>query len=114
MAHTQLSTLVLPAPFGPMRAKSSPASTANDTPSSTLSPPKPRCTSRKSSSAIPPPRATVLLDLAVTAPGARAAEIELRHVGVRAQSLGGAGEDDAAALHHVPVIGRPQRPARVL
>src|SRR5437763_374540 len=114
MPHTQLSTLVLPAPFGPMRAKSSPASTANDTPSSTLSPPKPRWTSRKSSSAIPPPRATVLLDLAITAPGARAAEIELRDVRVRAQSLGGAVEDDAAVLHHVAVIGHPERHTSVL
>ena len=36
----QLSTLVLPAPFGPISANSSPASTANDTPSSTVRPPK--------------------------------------------------------------------------
>src|SRR5436305_8362064 len=97
-----------------MRARSSPASMANDTPSSTLRPRKPRWTSRKSSSAIPPPRATVLLDLAVTAPGARAAEIELRHVRVRAQSLGRTVEDDAAVLHHVAVIGRRERHARVL
>src|SRR5436853_1691373 len=100
MPHTQLSTLVLPAPFGPMRARSSPASMANDTPSSTLRPPKPRWTSCKSSSAIPTPRATILLDLAVTAPGARAAEIELGDVRVRAQSLGGAVEDNAAVLHY--------------
>ena len=38
----QLSTLVLPAPFGPISANSSPGSTAKDTSSSTVKPPKRR------------------------------------------------------------------------
>src|SRR5919197_5464874 len=110
----QLSTLVLPAPFGPMSASSSPASSTSDTPSSTLRPPKPSCTSRKSSSAIPAPRAAVLFDVAIAASRTGPAEVELRHVGMRAQTPGRPVEHDAAALHHIAIVGDVQRHASVL
>ena len=40
MPQMQLSTLVLPAPFGPMSARILPASSANETSSITFRPPK--------------------------------------------------------------------------
>src|SRR5438874_5975902 len=114
MPQMQLSTLVLPAPFGPMSASSSPVSSANETPSSTLRPPKARCSSRSSSSAIPAAAPAVLLHLAVAAPRAAAAEIELRDVGMRTQPLGSAVEHHAAVLHHVAVVRDLQRHAGIL
>src|SRR5438067_418132 len=114
MPQMQFSTLVLPAPLGPMSASSSPVSSANEMPSSTCRPPKARRTSRSSSSAIPPPAATVLLDVTIAAPRTGAAEIELGDVRVRAQPLRRAVEDHAAVLHHVAIIGDLQRHARVL
>src|SRR5438067_6270456 len=114
MPQTQFSTLVLPAPFGPMSAKSSPASTANDTLSRTFRPPKARWRPRSSSSAIPAARAVVLLDLPVAAASARAAEIELRDIAVRAQPLRRTVEHDAAVLHHIAIVGNIERHAGVL
>src|SRR3954466_5226992 len=114
MPQMQLSTLVLPAPFGPMSASSSPAPRANEMPSSTLSPPKARCSACSSSSAIPAPAAAVLLHIAVAAPRAGAAEVELGDVGMRAQPLGRAVEHYAAVFHDVAVVGDLQRHARVL
>src|SRR5690349_15102340 len=114
MPQMQFSTLVLPAPFGPMSARSSPASAANDTPSRTLRPPKARCSARSSSSAIPASRAAVLLDLAVAAASGAAAEVELRDIRVRAQPLGRAVEDDPAVLHHIAIVRHVERHARVL
>src|SRR5262249_37938525 len=106
MPLTQLSTLVLPAPLGPMSANSSPCSTARDTPSSTVRPPKRRVRCSTASSAIPSPAAAVLLDVAVApAFAAGAAEIEFLDIGMAAQALGCAVEHDAAALHHVAVVG---------
>src|SRR4051812_6307896 len=114
MPLMQLSTLVLPAPFGPIRANSSPASTASDTESSTARPPKRNDSRSSASSAIPSPAAAVLLDVAVAA--ARAgdfagylAEIEFLDVGMIAQALGAAVEHDAAVLHHVGVVGDLER-----
>src|SRR4029077_755951 len=102
MPLTQLSTLVLPAPFGPINANSSPAATSSDTPSSTVRPPKRSVRRSIASSAIPSPAAAILLDLAIAAVlAAHAAEIELLDVGVAAQPLGVAVEDDASVLHHV-------------
>src|SRR4030088_3503795 len=114
MPLTQLSTLVLPAPFGAMSANSSPASTLSDTPSSTVRPPKRSVRRSISSSAIPSPAAAILLHVAV-APvlaaflAALAAEIELLDVGMAAQAIGRAVEHDAAVLHHVAVIGDLER-----
>src|SRR5579871_165475 len=110
MPLMQLSTLVLPAPFGPISAKSSPGAAANDTSSSTTSPPNRRVRRSTASSAIPPPASAILLDVAVAAARAGgAAEIELLHVGMLTQALGGAVEHDAAVLHHVPVVGDRER-----
>src|SRR5512139_428032 len=115
MPLTQLSTLVLPAPFGPMSANSSPASTASDTPSSTVSPPKRSVRRSSASSAIPPPAAAILLHIAVVpAFAASGAEIEFLDVGMAAQALGAAVEHDPAVLHHVAVVGDLQRHGRAL
>src|SRR5262249_2473869 len=109
----QLSTLVLPAPLGPINASSSPGSAANETRSSTTSPPNRNVSSSTASSAIPPPAPAILLDVAVTLArpggGVPLAEIELLHVRVGAQPLGAAVEHDAAVLHHVAVVGDRQR-----
>src|SRR5215813_11002208 len=106
----QLSTLVLPAPFGPISARSSPSSAANDTSSSTVSPPNRRVRASTASSAIPPPAPAILLDVAVALARATSLpEIEFLDVGMTAQPLGGAVEHDAAVLHHVTVVGDRQR-----
>src|SRR5712692_3767869 len=109
MPLTQLSTLVLPAPFGPISASNSPLSTTSEIRSSTVRPPKRSDRRSISSSAIPPPAAAILLDLAVAASlPALASEVELRNVGVTAQLLGRAVEHDLAVLHDVGVIGNLQ------
>src|SRR5262245_57509418 len=115
MPLTQLSTLVLPAPLGPISANSSPVSTAIETPAGTRTPPKASERRSISSSAIPSPAAAVLLDLAVAAAlAAFAAEVEFLDVGMAAQPLGGAVEHDAAVLHHVAVVGDLERYGRAL
>src|SRR5262245_26586200 len=115
MPLTQLSTLVLPAPFGPISANSSPVSTASEMPSSTVSPPKRSESRSMASSAIPSPAAAILLDVAVApALATAAAEIEFLDVGMAAQALGGAVEHDAAVLHHVAVVGDLERDRRAL
>src|SRR4029077_2834492 len=103
------------APFGPINANSSPAATSSDTPSSTVRPPKRSVRRSIASSAIPSPAAAILLDLAIAAVlAAHAAEIELLDVGVAAQPLGVAVEDDASVLHHVAVVGDGERHRRAL
>src|SRR6185295_11808940 len=110
MPLMQFSTLVLPAPLGPISANSSPAATENDTSSSTLRPPKRRLRWAISSSAIPPPRPAILLDRSVGAAlAARLAEVEFLHILVALQSLTVAVEHDAAVLHHVGMVGDGQR-----
>src|SRR5689334_10267816 len=111
----QLSTLVLPAPLGPMSATSSPGSAANDTRSSTTSPPNRSVSSPTASSAIPPPAPAILLDVAIAlaCPGG-APEVEFLHVRMGAQPFGAAVEHDAAVLHHVAVVGDRQRHCRAL
>src|SRR5947209_3042930 len=111
MPLMQLSTLVLPAPLGPMRANSSPAATVNETLSRTVSPPKRRVRPSIANSAIPSPAAAIRLDVAV-APAfaaARLAEVELLDVPVLTQPLGGAVEHDPAVLHHVSIVGDLER-----
>src|SRR3990172_9026243 len=111
MRLMQLKALVLPAPLGPISAYSSAGSTANDSPSSTVSPPNRRLRFSTSSSAIPPPAAAVLLDVAVAAAAAaaRLAEVELLDVGVALEARAVAIEHDAAVLQHVAVVGDIQR-----
>src|SRR5712691_9435138 len=106
----QLSTLVLPAPFGPISASNSPGATISDTSSSTVSPPKRNVRCSTASSAIPSPGTAILLDGAVAAPlGAGAAEIEFLDVAVGGEPRGGAVEHDAAVLQHVAVVGDGER-----
>src|SRR5262249_18970779 len=110
MPLTQLSTLVLPAPFGPISASSSPAATASETRSSTVRPPKRRVRPSISSSAIPSPAAAILLDVAIASSlAALAAEIEFLHVRMLAQALSGAVKHDAAVFHDIAVIGDVER-----
>src|SRR2546430_14221566 len=111
MPPMQLSTLVLPAPLGPISANSSAGSTASDTPSSTVRPPKRRLKPSMSSSAIPSPAAAVLLDGAGAAPlaAARLAQIELLHVRGAAQALAGAGQPGAPLLPDLAVVGNAER-----
>src|SRR5882762_3907933 len=115
MPLTQLSTLVLPAPFGPISANSSPAPSASETSSSTVRPPNRRVRRSISSSAIPSPAAAILLDLAI-APSlaALAAQIEFLDVRMPAQALGRAVEHDASIFHDVGVIGDVERHRRAL
>src|SRR5437899_1118696 len=109
MPLMQLSTLVLPAPFGPIRANSSPLSTLSDMSSSTVRPPKRSVSPSIASSAIPSPAAAILLDVAIAPPlSSLAAEIEFLNVGMIAQPLGGAVQHDLAGFHHVGVIGNLQ------
>src|SRR5262245_55409135 len=106
----QLRTLVLPAPFGPIKANSSPGSTANEMPSSTTRPPNRSVRSLISISAIPSPAATILLDGAIAAPVARRlAEIELLDIAMRHQPRAIAVEHDPAVLEDVAVVGDLQR-----
>src|SRR5215475_351069 len=115
MPLMQLSTLVLPAPFGPMRANSSPRPTANDTLSSTVSPPKRKHRRSMTSSAIPPPRAAILLDVAVGSPSSGGlAQIEFLDVLMALESFAITVEDDASVLHHISKIGDLQRSGRAL
>src|SRR2546423_10329024 len=116
MPLMQLSTLVLPAPLGPISASSSAGSTASETRSSTVRPPKLKHSASISSSAIPSPVATVLLDCAIAAPRApaRLAEVELLDVGMVAQALGITIKDDAPVLQHIAVIDDLKRHAGAL
>src|SRR5262245_9053114 len=115
MPPMQFSTLVLPAPFGPISASSSPGSTPSDTRSSTCSPPKRRLSAETASSAIPPPGAAILLDRAIAAAlRAGAAEIELLDVAVAAQPRAVTVEHDAPVLQHIAVIRDGQRRRRAL
>src|SRR5436190_3928046 len=115
MPLMQLSTLVLPAPLGPMSANSSPLRTARETLSSTLRPPKRSDSRSSSSSAIPAPAAAVLFDIAVAASlSALVPQIEFLNVRMAAQALGGAVQHDLAVLHDVAVIRNLQGDRRAL
>src|SRR5215468_2442572 len=116
MRLMQLKALVLPAPFGPISAKSSAASTLNDRRSNTVSPPKRKLRSSTSSSAIPPPTAAVLLDVAIAAahPTAGSAQIELLDVGMALEPGSVAVQYGAAVLQHVTVVGQFERHRRAL
>src|SRR5215471_17328873 len=106
----QLRTLVLPAPFGPIKANSSPGSTAKEMPSSTTRPPKRSVRPSISISAIPSPAAAILLHIAIAAPVTRrAAEIELLDVAMRQQARTVAVEHDPSILQHIAIIGDRER-----
>src|SRR5690606_23806350 len=110
MPLTQLSALVLPAPFGPISANNSPGRTSNEISSRTVRPPKRRRRCSTVNSAIPPPRPAILLDVAIAAPRAvAAAEVEFLHVLVASQARTVAVEDDAAVFHHIGIVGDFER-----
>src|SRR3984893_12951179 len=82
----------------------------NETWSSTVRPPKRNDRRSTSTSAIPSPPPAILLDLPIAATfPALAAEIEFLNVGVRAQPLCRAVEDDMSVLHDITVVGNLQR-----
>src|SRR5437868_2587434 len=115
MPLMQLSTLVLPAPLGPMSANSSPLRTASETSSRTLRPPKLSESRSISSSAIPAPAAAILFDLTVAASlSALVPQIEFLNVRMAAQALGAAIQHDLAVLHDVAVVGNLQGDRRAL
>src|SRR5450631_1709335 len=111
MPLIQLSTLVFPAPFGPISANNSPASAASEMPPSTTRPPNRNFSDSISSSAIPPPTAAILLDgpIAPAIAAGRLSEIEFLDVAVRAQPRTVAVEYDLAIFKHIAVIGDAQR-----
>src|SRR5437764_15269883 len=103
----QFSTEVLPAPLGPISARSSPCLTSKETSSRTFRPPKARDTPESASTGltIPAPGPAVLLDVTIAASRtASRAEIELADILVRPQSVRRAVQDDPAALHDVGVV----------
>src|SRR5689334_12879981 len=115
MPQMQFSTEVLPAPLGPMSARSSPLFARSETLRSTDRPPKESETLSRSRSAIPASAAAVLLDITVATPLRRSgAEIELADVLVRTQLLRRAVQHHAAVLHHIPVVRDFERHLRVL
>src|ERR1700722_19630212 len=116
MPLMQLSTLVLPAPFGPISASSSPASTWSDTSLSTARPPKRRDRRSTASSGIRPLPSRRLPQRAIGTAfvAARPAQIGFLNLAPPAQFGGGAFENDAAGFQHIAVIGDGERHARIL
>src|SRR5450755_4185902 len=106
----QFSTLVLPAPLGPISASNSPASIASDMPSSTTRPPNRKRSDSIVSSAIPPPTAAILLDapIAPAIAAGRLSEIEFLDIAMRAQPRALAVKYDPAVFQHIAVIGDVQ------
>src|ERR1700693_2541228 len=106
----QFSTLVLPAPLGPISASNSPASIASDMPSSTTRPPNRKRSDSIVSSAIPPPTAAILFDapIAPAIAAGRLPEIEFLDIAVCAQPRTLAVEYDPAVFEHITVIGDAQ------
>src|ERR1700683_4789027 len=117
MPLMQLRTLVLPAPFGPIKARNSPASTISDTSVSTVRPPKrsDKC-STASSLTRPLRQRGILTQGAIGAPPlpARLTEIGFLDFATAAQFRGRAFEHDASALQDVAVIGDGKRYIGVL
>src|SRR6266508_1332804 len=105
----QFSSAVLPAPFGPTTASSSPSSAVKRTRLSATRPPNLRVTSRISRGTSAPPSALppILLYIAIAfgVVLSCAAEIELLHVAMRSQFLGLAVEYNPSALHDVAIVG---------
>src|SRR5471030_714407 len=110
MPLMQLSTLVFPAPLGPISASNSPGSTASDMPSSTTSPPNRNRSDSTVSSAIPPPTAAILLDgtIAPTIAAGGLSKIEFLDIAVGTQPRAFAVEHDATIFEHIAVISNAQ------
>src|SRR5947209_15555515 len=101
----QLRTLVLPAPFGPIKPNSCPGSTANEMSSSATRPPNRSVSRAISILAIPSPAAAILFDRAIAAPVARClAEIEFLDVAMRHQPRAVPVEHDPTVLEDVAIV----------
>src|SRR3989441_3015709 len=126
-----LSTVVLPAPLGPITEKISPFWTSRLTFVTAWTPPNAFETPRISTSALicpegatppaeysrqPPLAPAVMLHVAIALPlpDAGEPEVELLDILVLADRPGVAVEDDAPVLHHVPVLRDPERHRGVL
>src|ERR1700683_3480041 len=116
MPLMQLSTLVLPAPFGPIRASNSPASTWSDTSLSTARPPnrRERCSTASSGIRPLPSRRLPQRPIGTAFVAARLAQIGFLNLAPAAQFGGGAFENDAAGFQHIAVIGDGERHAGIL
>src|SRR5450756_1978250 len=109
MPLMQLRRLVLPAPFGPIRAKSTPLYTFRETSSRIFSPPMERLTPsirRSIGLSIPPSRSSVLLDITITRSGFPAAlsQIELLDVLMIQKCPGASGKYDTAIFDHITIV----------
>src|SRR5690242_20709599 len=107
MPLMQLSTLVLPAPFGPINARSSPGSTCSDTSVSTVRPPKRSDRRSTASSAM----RMLLLERAIAAALLAAGLPEIRLLDLSpAPKLGGRPlERDPSVLQHIAIVGDAER-----
>src|SRR5581483_8633131 len=116
MPLMQLSTLVLPAPLGPISASSSPASTCSDTSLSTASPPKRSDRCSTASSAMRPLRGRRVPQCAIAAAllAARLTEVGLLDLAAAAQLCGAALQHDPAVFQDIAVVGDGQSRADVL
>src|SRR5262249_1547009 len=129
MPLTVLITVVLPAPLGPMTETSSRSPTARSTSLTAWTPPKcfdnpSTCSSIPLSPLMmvtatlrqPALAAPIMLHVPIALPLAHPGQpqIELLDVLVLADRARFAVEDDPAALHHVGVLGEPQRHRGVL
>src|SRR5476651_949424 len=115
MPLMQLKRLVLPAPFGPINASSSPASARNEMSRRTRSPPNPSDRLSTSSSAIMALRQAMRTCVAIAAPRAGAtAEVELLNprIGSHARTI--AVHRDLAVFEYIGAICNLQRNAGVL
>src|SRR5437867_3020712 len=112
-----LSSVVLPAPLGPITERISPRGTSRLTRVTACTPPKALDTSRISSCELMPGSrepslaSPVVLHVAVALalPHARQSEVELLDVLVVGDRLRVAVEHDAPVLHHVAVLGELER-----
>src|SRR6266545_7085335 len=117
-----LSSVVLPAPLGPMTETRSPWVTSRLTRLTACTPPNALDTSRISSSALIgrsrepafPPAVVFDVAVALALPDSAEAQVELLDVLVLADRLGVAVQHDAARLHHVGVLGGFERHRHVL
>src|SRR5262249_44805445 len=112
----QLRTLVLPAPFGPIKASNSPASTCSDTSVSTVRPPKwrERCSTVSSAMWASLPRRMPQRTIAPALLAAGLAHIGLLDFGPAAQIGAGTFKYDAAVLKDVAIVGDGKRDTDIL
>src|SRR5215470_8242125 len=111
MPLMQFNTLVLPAPFGPIRASSSRASICSDTSLSTARPPnrRERCSTASSIMATVLSGRMPQRTVAAALLAGRLPEIGFLDFAPAAQVGSAAFQHDAAVLDHVAVVGDAER-----